>query len=94
MNKAKRIEEIQQTITDIDSGNIYTEWENHDPDFLLNLTAAKVEAKTIRSLAAALVRAQLEIELTALNNQNPSIVEYLVEREARHLEGILVTTAK
>ncbi len=94
MNKVKRIEEIQQTILDIDSGNIYTEWENHDPDFLLNLTAAKLEAKTIRDLAAALVRAQLEIELTALNNHNPSIVEYLVEQEARHLEGILVTIAK
>ncbi|HLX54745.1 MAG TPA: hypothetical protein VKR58_12425, partial [Aquella sp.] len=70
MNKTQRIAEIQQTIKDIDSGNIYTEWENHDPDFLANLTAAKLEAKTIRQLAAALVRAQLEIELVALNNHN------------------------
>lgn len=94
MNKSQRIEEIKRIINDIDAGNIYNEWENHNPDFLFNLTAANIDAKIIRKLAAALVKAQLEIELTAINNHNPDIVEYLVECEARHLEGILITNSK
>jgi hypothetical protein len=94
MDKAKRIKEIKQIISDIDNGNIYNDWENHNPDFLLNLTAANIDAKVIRTLAAALVRAQSEIELTALNNHNPGIVEYLIELEARHIQGLIVTSVK
>ncbi len=94
MDKYKIIEQIRQTIAEIGSGNIYSEWENRDPDFLLNLATAKIDASVIRKLATDLVRADLEIELVALTNDNPNIVEYLIDLEARHIKGILVTQAK